>query len=93
MANVEKVSVALTPEMAAMMREVVDVGEYASASEVMREALRDWKHRRSQRAKAIEELGRLWDAGMNSGPSVDGEEAFARIRQKLDAKLAERGAE
>ncbi|WP_306049926.1 type II toxin-antitoxin system ParD family antitoxin [Oceaniradius stylonematis] len=93
MANVEKVSVALTPEMAAMMREVVEAGEYASASEVMREALRDWKHRRTQRTKAIEELGRLWDAGMNSGPAIDGEEAFARIGQKLDAKIAARGAE
>jgi hypothetical protein len=28
---------------------------------------------------------------MSSGPAVDGEEAFARIRQKLDAKIAERG--
>lgn len=93
MANVEKVSVALTPEMAAMMREAVAAGEYVSASEIMREALRDWKHRRTQRAKAVEELGRLWDAGISSGPAVDGEEAFARIRQKLDAKVAERGAE
>jgi antitoxin ParD1/3/4 len=59
----------------------------------MREALRDWKRRRAQRTKAIEELGRLWDAGMNSGPAVDGGEAFARIGQKLDAKIAERGAE
>ncbi len=93
MANVEKVSVALTPEMAAMMREVVEAGEYASASEVMREALRDWKHRRTQRARAIEELGRLWDAGVNSGRAIDGEEAFARIRQKLETKTAGREAE
>ena len=93
MANVEKVSVALTPEMAAMMREVVEAGEYASASEVMREALRDWKHRRTGRAKAIEELGRLWDLGLRSGPAVDGEEAFARIRHKLDAKMTGREAE
>ncbi|KXF74786.1 transcriptional regulator [Paramesorhizobium deserti] len=93
MANVEKVTVALTPEMTAMMREVVEAGEYASASEVMREALRDWKHRRTQRTKAIEELGRLWDAGMNSGPAINGEEAVARIGQKLDARIAERGAE
>lgn len=94
MANVEKMSVALTPEMAAMMRQVVEAGEYASASEVMREALRDWKQRRMQRAKAVEELGKLWDAGMDSGPALNGDEAFARIRQKLDAKVASaRGAE
>lgn len=93
MTKVEKVSVALTPEMAAMMREAVEAGEYASASEVMREALRDWKHRRTQRARAIEELGRLWDAGMGSGPAVDGEEAFARIGRNLDAGIADRGTE
>lgn len=88
MANVEKMSVALTPEMAATMREVVEAGEYASASEVMREALRDWTYKRAQRAKAIEELGRLWDAGIASGPASDSEEAFARIKRKLDAKIA-----
>jgi len=86
MANVEKVSVALTAEMAAMMRQVVETGEYASASEVMREALRDWKFRRARRERAIEELGRLWDAGVASGPAVDGEEAFSRMRSKLEAK-------
>lgn len=89
MANVEKISVALTPEMAAMMREVVEAGEYASASEVTREALREWKHRRTSRQQANEELGRLWDAGIASGPPTDGEAAFARIKSMLDAKLAE----
>ncbi|MEO5759518.1 MAG: type II toxin-antitoxin system ParD family antitoxin [Mesorhizobium sp.] len=92
MANVEKVSVALTPEMATMMREVVAAGEYASASEVMREALREWKFRRTQRDQAVEELGRLWDEGMASGNAVDGHEAFARIKGKLDARIAERSS-
>lgn len=88
MANVEKVSVALTPEMATMIREVVETGEYASASEVMREALRGWKQHRMERAQAVEALGRMWDAGIASGPAVDGEDAFARIRCKLDAEIA-----
>ena len=89
MANVEKVSVALTPEMAAMLREAVAAGEYASASELMREALREWKERRTLRQRAIEELGRLWDAGIASGPPSDGDAAFARIKSKVDAKLVE----
>jgi antitoxin ParD1/3/4 len=86
MANVEKVSVALTAEMAAMMRQLVESGEYASASEVMREALRDWKFRRSQREQAIDELRRLWDAGIESGPPIDGEQVFARVRSRLNEK-------
>jgi antitoxin ParD1/3/4 len=92
MANVEKVSVALTAEMAAMMRQVVETGEYASASEVMREALREWKFRRARRERAIEEFGLLWDAGVASGPPVDGEEAFTRIGSKLKAKTTARAA-
>jgi antitoxin ParD1/3/4 len=84
MANVEKVSVALTPELAAMMREVVEAGEYASASEVMREALRDWRVRRMQREQVVEELRRQWDRGLASGPAQDGAEAFAAIRARLE---------
>lgn len=92
MANVEKVSVALTSEMAVMMRQAVESGEYASASEVVREALRDWKFRRAQRDQIIIELGRQWDAGIASGPAAEGNEAFSRVRARLDAKLSGHGA-
>ena len=84
MANVEKISVALTSEMAAAMRQVVESGEYASASEVMREALRDWKFRRTQREQAIDELRRQWEAGIASGEAQDGEAVFSRIAARLD---------
>lgn len=68
MANVQKVSVALTPEMLAVVREAVESGEYASSSEVMREALREWKRRRALERKEVEELRRLWEDGLASGP-------------------------
>ncbi len=68
MANVEKVSIALTAEMVAAVREAVEKGEYASSSEVVREALRDWKLKRSLQQKEIEELRRLWHLGLDSGP-------------------------
>lgn len=68
MANVEKVSVALTPEMLAVVREAVESGEYASSSEVMREALREWKRRRALERIEIEALRRLWQEGLESGP-------------------------
>jgi antitoxin ParD1/3/4 len=85
MAQVEKVSIAVTPEMAAMLRRAVASGEYASSSEVVREALRDWKERRTLRNEAIAELRRLWDEGLASGEPVESEDAFARIRAKIDA--------
>jgi antitoxin ParD1/3/4 len=46
----------------------VEKGEYASSSEVVREALRDWKLKRSLQQKEIEELRRLWQIGLDSGP-------------------------
>ena len=42
MPNVEKISIALPPEMVAVLRQAVETGEYASSSEVVRDALRDW---------------------------------------------------
>ena len=67
-------------------------GRRASTSEVMREALREWQGRRRHRAEAVAELGRLWDAGLASGEATDGEAAFARIRQALEAQRTSRDA-
>ena len=47
MATVEKVSIALPSDMLTMVRQAVDGGDYASSSEVVREALREWKARRA----------------------------------------------
>ncbi len=80
MSNVEKISVAVTPEMAAMMRQVVETGEYASASEVMREALRDWKQRRLERERAIEEIGRLVGYRHRQWAVADGPEAIGAYK-------------
>ncbi len=87
MANVEKVSVALTPEMLAVVREAVESGEYASSSEVMREALREWKRRRALERKEVEELRRLWEEGLASGPGRHADMAAikAEARRRLVA--------
>ena len=67
MPNVEKLSIALTPEMAAAVRQAVASGEYASASEVIREALRLWKAHEAARAREVEELRRAWRRGSKAG--------------------------
>ena len=43
MSKLEKLSISLTPELASLVRIAVAEGDYASTSEVIREALRDWK--------------------------------------------------
>lgn len=85
MSRVEKISIALTPDLASEMREAVARGEYASTSEVMRDALRHWRQRRKEQEQAVARLGELWDEGLASGPARDGEEALARIRTRLGA--------
>ena len=43
MSKLEKLSISLTHELASLVRSAVTEGGYASTSEVIREALRDWK--------------------------------------------------
>jgi uncharacterized protein len=50
MATIEKISIALSSDMLSMVRGVVAAGDYASTSEVIREALREWKARRTPAA-------------------------------------------
>lgn len=68
MANVAKMSIALTPEMAAMVTQAVETGEYATSSEVIREALREWNQRRSLMQQEQARLRELWAEGIASGP-------------------------
>src|SRR3954463_10932176 len=68
MSNVEKVSIALSSELLETVREAVASGEYASASEVIREALRDWRLRQPLRQAEVERLRKAWADGVASGP-------------------------
>jgi antitoxin ParD1/3/4 len=67
MATVEKISIALTQDMASLVRSAVESGEYATASEVIRDALRNWKQKRAVQEQEIAELRRLWQEGLASG--------------------------
>jgi antitoxin ParD1/3/4 len=67
MGNVEKMTIALTPEMAGFVREVVAKGQYASTSEAIREAVREWQERRDLLGYTVEELRGLVQEGLESG--------------------------
>jgi antitoxin ParD1/3/4 len=67
MTKVEKISIALTPQLAEAVRVAVEAGDYASSSEVIREALRAWTEKRAARTEAIERIRTAWDAGIASG--------------------------
>jgi antitoxin ParD1/3/4 len=86
MPNVEKMSIALTPELAAAVRAAVANGEYVSSSEVVREALRDWQLRRALHQKELEELRRVWQEGIDSGPGhlADMQAIKAEARRRFE---------
>jgi antitoxin ParD1/3/4 len=85
MPTVEKISVALPPEMVAVVRAAVESGEYSSASEVIREALRAWKLKRKVETLELEELRQLVREGIESGAGVDADLVFSRLRAKYAA--------
>jgi antitoxin ParD1/3/4 len=93
MSNVAKVSVALTTELNDMVQQAVASGDYASSSEVIREALRDWKAKRSL-LQDRDDLRALWNEGIASGPgqfgSIDAVKAEARRRMLIGEEAKRR---
>ena len=87
MGRVSKVSVALTPEMTALVHQAVESGEYATSSEVIREALREWKQRRGLLQQEREHLQQLWAEGVASGPGRF--EDIAAIKAEARRRLLE----
>ncbi|MBY2985693.1 type II toxin-antitoxin system ParD family antitoxin [Rhizobium leguminosarum] len=85
MANVEKISVSMTPQHADLLRDAVGSGAYASASEVIREAMRDWSAKWQQRSGDIEKLRKMWAEGKASGAAtpVDFDQALEEARREL----------
>lgn len=56
MSNVERMTITLPADMADAVRSAVRRGEYASSSEIVREALREWRHKRAVRERELAEL-------------------------------------
>jgi antitoxin ParD1/3/4 len=83
MANIEKISIALPHDMVEAIREAVDSGDYATTSEVIRDAVRDWRLKRRVEAMDLDDLRRLVQEGIDSGPSIPAEEVFAKLKAKL----------
>ena len=49
----EKISVTMTSDMLRAIRESVESGEYASTSEAMRDAVREWQRQRLEDAERL----------------------------------------
>lgn len=78
----EKISIALPPEMVSIVRNAVATGEYASSSEVIRDALRDWAYKRTLRQQGIAELRQLWQEALHDKtPSIAADDVLDRLER------------
>jgi antitoxin ParD1/3/4 len=86
MASIEKISIALPPEMVAQLREAVESGEYASSSEVVRDALREWTQKRNLHQQGLKELRRVWkQAVKDETPGVATKDVLSRLEKRYPA--------
>ncbi len=92
MAKLERITVTMPEEMAAKLRAAVDAGSYATTSEIVREALRDWSDYQDRRQAAVERLKEMVEEA-RAGPSYPAEEVFAEIRALVAEQAAKYRAE
>jgi antitoxin ParD1/3/4 len=82
----EKISIALPSELAANVRKAVETGEYASSSEVLRDALQEWMLKRNLREQSLDELRNLWrQATADKIPGASVDEILDRLERKYQA--------
>ena len=91
MAAIERISITLPAEMAASLRHTVEGGQYASTSEIVREALREWSRRRDDELRDLDALREAVKTGDASGPSIPADEVFAELRRMIAVRRAAAG--
>ena len=84
LSTVERLTVTMPADMAALIKQAVAGGDYASSSEVIREAMREWKSKRGLQMRAFDSLKADLDKGM-------ADVAAGRVTDFDAAKIVERG--
>ncbi|HAE49254.1 ribbon-helix-helix domain-containing protein [Tistrella sp.] len=70
MAATSRISIALTPDLTDAVHAAVSSGEYATAADVVQDAVREWKERRDLPGYTVEELCAAVQEGLESGRST-----------------------
>jgi antitoxin ParD1/3/4 len=84
----EKISITITPAMKRTLEERVASGQFASASELMREAFRTWQRQQDEHEERIASIrGRIQQSLDDPRPSIPAEEVFDRLRLKHQRNL------
>lgn len=82
--TIERLIVTMPSDMAALIKEAVAGGDYASTSEVVREAVRDWKNKRALQLHEFATLKADLDKGL-------ADLAAGKTTEFDPAKIIERG--
>lgn len=91
MSAIERLTISVPADMAATVRQAVDAGGYASTSEVVREALRDWTRHHDTERRELEALREAIRVGLDSGPSIPAEEVYAELHAMIAKRRAAQG--
>lgn len=91
MAEIERLTITLPSDMAAVVKSAVADGDYASTSEVVREALRDWKMKRALQLQELAALKADIDKGLSDVAAgrvkdFDADSIIARGRKLLASR-------
>lgn len=84
MSEIERITITLPSDMAAVVKDAVAGGDYASSSEVVREALRDWKMKRALQLNELASLKADIDRGL-------ADVAAGRVKKFDTGSIMERG--
>ncbi len=84
MAEIERLTITLPAEMTAVIRSAVETGDYASTSEVVREAVRDWRTKRDLQLQELAALKADIDKGL-------ADVAAGRVKKFDAARIIKRG--
>ena len=84
MSTIERMTITMPSDMAAVIKAAVETGDYASTSEVVRDALREWKMRRAIQLQEMTALKADIDKGL-------ADVAAGRVKDFNKKAIIERG--
>jgi antitoxin ParD1/3/4 len=91
MSTIERMTITMPADMAAVVKAAVDAGDYASTSEVVRDALREWKMKRAIQLQELTALKTdieqgLADVAAGRVKDFDTKQIVARGRKLLASR-------
>jgi antitoxin ParD1/3/4 len=88
MSTAEKISITVTPAMKRTLEERVASGQFASASELIREALRVWQKLEDEHQERLASIrARIQKSIDDPRPGIPAEEVFDRLKEMHERNL------